>query len=243
MSPAHARDPRGSDSVRSQHIAGILRDEILAGDLRPGTWLRQDELAARLGASRIPVREALRILESEGLTESFPNRGARVPVLSLDDVNTYYRMRERLEPLTLTESLSHLSDDHLARLERIQDEIENQSDVNRFLLLDRDFHMTTYSNCPSAPLLAMTERLWNSTQHYRRAFMVLADPDRAMIVNAEHRLILDAVRRRDPEDCERYLTGHIRRTRVELTAHPELFVADEDASGSQRLPERTSGLR
>ncbi|MGW1726422.1 GntR family transcriptional regulator [Streptomyces sp. NPDC002306] len=224
MTPEPARDPRGSDSVRSQRIVGILREEILAGELTPGTWLRQDELAERLGTSRIPVREALRILESEGLAESFPNRGSRVPVLSLEDVNTYYRMRERLEPLTLAESLPHLTDHHLARLEHIQDEIENQSDVNRFLLLDRDFHMATYAGCPSGHLLAMTERLWNSTQHYRRAFMVLTDPDRATIVNAEHRLILDAVRRRDPEDGERYLTGHIRRTRVELTAHPELFV-------------------
>jgi DNA-binding GntR family transcriptional regulator len=224
LTPEHARDPRGSDSVRSQHIAGILRDEILAGELTPGTWLRQDELAERLGASRIPVREALRILESDGLAESFPNRGSRVPVLSLEDVNTYYRMRERLEPLTLTESLPHLTDDHLAHLEHIQDEIENQSNVNRFLLLDRDFHMATYAGCPSDHLLAMTVRLWNSTQHYRRAFMVHTDHDRAAIVNAEHRLILDAVRRRDPEDGERYLTGHIRRTRVELTAHPELFV-------------------
>ncbi|MFD3454702.1 GntR family transcriptional regulator [Streptomyces sp. NPDC058691] len=223
MTPTHARDAGGSDSVRSQHIAGVLREEILAGRLTPGTWLRQDEIAARLGTSRIPVREALRILESDGLTESFPNRGSRVPMLSLDEVNTYYRMRERLEPLTLNVSLPHLTDQHFEHLERVQDEIENQSDVNRFLLLDRDFHMTTYAGCPSDHLLAITERLWNSTQHYRRAFMVLADPDRATIVNAEHRLILDAVRRRDPEDGERYLTGHIRRTRVELTAHPELF--------------------
>ncbi|MFC8244791.1 GntR family transcriptional regulator [Streptomyces chartreusis] len=226
MTPAHAREPRGSDNVRSQHIAGILRDEILAGDLPPGTWLRQDELAARLGASRIPVREALRMLESEGLTESFPNRGSRVPVLSLEDVNTYYRMRERLEPLALSESLPHLTDHHIADLERIQNEIESQADVKRFLFLDRDFHMTTYAGCRSGHLLAMTERLWNSTQHYRRAFMGLADPHRAAIVNAEHRLLLDAVRRRDPEDGERYLSGHIRRTRVELTAHPELFLEE-----------------
>ncbi|MER5917565.1 GntR family transcriptional regulator [Streptomyces sp. NPDC001982] len=226
MTPAHARDPHRSDSVRSQRIAGILRDEILAGELPPGTWLRQDELAARLGTSRIPVREALRILESDGLTESFPNRGSRVPILSLEEVNTYYRMRERLEPLTLNESLPHLTDHHLDRLEHIQEEIETQSDVNRFLHLDRDFHMTTYAGCPSDHLLAITERLWNSTQHYRRAFMVLADPGRAAIVNAEHRLILDAVRRCDPEDAERYLVGHIRRTRVELTAHPELFVKE-----------------
>ncbi|MFI8483990.1 GntR family transcriptional regulator [Streptomyces rubrogriseus] len=223
MTPVRSGGPGGSEGVRSRHIADILREEILAGDLPPGTWLRQDELAARLDASRIPVREALRILESEGLTESFPNRGARVPVLSLEDVHIHYRMRERLEPLTLTESLPRLTADHLADLERIQVEIESQSDVKRFLRLDRDFHMTTYAACPSDHLLAMTERLWNSTQHYRRAFMELADPGRAAVVNAEHRLILDAVRRRDAEDGERYLTGHIRRTRVELTEHPELF--------------------
>ena len=69
----------------------------------------------------------------------------------------------------------------------------------------------------------MTTRLWNSTQHYRRAFMLLAAPGRADMVNAEHRLVLDAVRRRDVQDGERYLAGHIRRTRVELTQHPELF--------------------
>lgn len=212
-----------TESVTSRRIAGILREEILAGDLTPGTWLRQDELAARLGSSRLPVREALRILEADGLTETLPNRGARVPVLSLADVNTYYRMRERLEPLTLSESLPHLTDGQLDELERIQERIEAQDDVKTFLVLDREFHLTSYAGCRSEHLLATTVRLWNATQHYRRAFMELGDHNRAAIVNAEHRLIIDAVRRRDSADAERYLTGHIRRTRVELTHHPELF--------------------
>jgi DNA-binding GntR family transcriptional regulator len=223
VTSAPARGPGGPESGTSRRIAAVLRDEILAGDLPPGTWLRQDELAARLGISRIPLRDALRILESDGLAESLPNRGSRVPTLSLEDVNTYYRMRERLEPLTLSESIPHLTGDDIARLEQVQDEIESLPDVNRFLALDRAFHMGTYSGCPSEHLLATTERLWNSTQHYRRAFMLLTTTDRAPIVNAEHRLILDAVRRRDPEDGERYLVGHIRRTRLELIAHPELF--------------------
>jgi DNA-binding GntR family transcriptional regulator len=83
--------------------------------------------------------------------------------------------------------------------------------------------MTSYAACPSEQLLSATVRLWNSTQHYRRAFMLLAGPDRAAIVNAEHRLLLDAIRRRDAEDAERFLEGHIRRTRVALQSHPELF--------------------
>lgn len=220
-----ATTSRGAD-VTSQRIAAALRDEILAGDIAPGTWLRQDELAARLGASRLPVREALRILESEGLTESLPNRGARVPALDLQEVRVYYRMRERLEPLALVESLPHLTEEHVERMAKLQDEIEANTDVNRFLALDRDFHLTAYAGCPSEHLLATTVRLWNSTQHYRRAFMLLAAADRTTVVNAEHRLLLDAVRRRDAEDAERFLVGHIRRTRVELTNHPEVFDAE-----------------
>lgn len=212
-----------TESVSSQRIAATLREEILAGDFPPGTWLRQDDLAARLGVSRLPIREALRILESEGLAESLPNRGSRVPTLDLAEVNTYYQMRERLEPLTLIESLARITDEQVDRMGRIQAQIEAITDVSRFLALDRDFHMTSYEACPHAQLLATTVRLWNSTQHYRRAFMLLAGPQRTELVNAEHRLLLDAIERRDPVDAERFLVGHIRRTRVELMRHPELF--------------------
>ncbi len=215
-----------TEPVTSQRIAAALREAILAGDIPPGEWLRQDEVAARFGASRLPVREALRILEAEGLAVLSPNRGARVPELSLSEVNTYYRMRERLEPLTLVESLEHLTPEQVDRMEVIQEEIERNADVSTFLVLDREFHMTSYAACPSETLLAMTVRLWNATQHYRRAFMLLAGNDRAAVVNAEHRLLLDAIRRRDPEDAERFLTGHIRRTRVALTSHPEVFARD-----------------
>jgi DNA-binding GntR family transcriptional regulator len=211
--------------VSSQRIAQALREEILSGEIAPGTWLRQDDIAARLGTSRLPVREALRILETEGLAELLPNRGGRVPVLDLDQVNTLYRMRERLEPLTLILSLEHLTDAQVDEMARLQAEIEANTDTGRFLALDRDFHMASYAACPSEQLLTTTIRLWNSTQHYRRAFMVLTGTDRMSVVNAEHHLILDAVRRRDPEDAERFLAGHIRRTRVELTNHPELFAS------------------
>lgn len=218
------------DEVNSHRIAGALRAAILAGEYAPGVWLRQDDLAARYGASRLPVREALRILQSEGLAEAFPNRGARVPLLDLHEADISYRMRERLEPLTLRESLARLDDEQIRRMEDLQDEIETNSDVARFLVLDRDFHMTSYEACPSEQLLALTSRLWNATQHYRRAFMLLVGAtQRAAIVNAEHRLLLDAIRRRDPEDAERFLVAHIRRTRVELTRHPELFAHDHPA--------------
>lgn len=221
-----------ADPVSSRRIATALRTAILAGEFAPGERLYQDVLADRFGASRIPVREALRMLESEGLVEVLPNRGARVPAFDLYEVHTQYRMRERLEPLTLAESIPNLTDAQVEAMEAIQVQIEANSDVDRFLELDREFHMTSYAGCRSEQLLAATVRLWNSTQHYRRAFMLLASPDRAAIVNAEHRLILDAVRRRDVVDAERFLEGHIRRTRVALTSHPELFdPQSSEASG------------
>jgi DNA-binding GntR family transcriptional regulator len=217
---AGAGAPAGAASAR---VADFLRAAILDGSIGPGEWIRQEEVAERFGASRLPVREALRILEAEGLTEHEPNKGARVPRLDRHEVAVVYQMRERLEPLALAESIPHLDDADLARLEQVQQRIEANTDVATFLTLDREFHLTSYAGCAIDQLTGMVTRLWNSTQHYRRAFVSLSGPERMWVVNAEHRLLLDAVARRDTTDAERYLTGHIRRTRIELSRHPEVF--------------------
>jgi DNA-binding GntR family transcriptional regulator len=207
----------------SARVASYLRDLILRDDLRPGDRIRQEDIADRFGASRLPVREALRMLEAEGLTEHEPNKGARVPKLTMHELDVIYRMRERLEPLALTESLQQLDDGDHARLEDLQRRIEANSDLDRFLELDREFHLGTYSGCHIDPLNAIVTRLWNSTQHYRRAYVALSGQERMWVVNSEHRLLLDAVVRRDAPDAERFLEGHIRRTRIELGKHPTVF--------------------
>jgi DNA-binding GntR family transcriptional regulator len=207
----------------SQRVAGYLREAILSGEILPGERIRQEEVAARFGTSRLPVREALRILAAEGLTEHHTHKGARVPRLDRHEVDVIYQMRERLEPLALAESLPHLGEEDFGRLEEIQARIEADTSVAEFLALDREFHLLTYAGCRIDELSSMVVRLWNSTQHYRRTFMNLTGPARRWVVNAEHRLILDAVERRDAVDAERYLSGHIRRTRIELSRHPEAF--------------------
>jgi DNA-binding GntR family transcriptional regulator len=207
----------------SQRIADRLRAAILGGEIAPGERVRQEDVAQRLGASRLPVREALRMLEAEGLIEHEANRGARVPRLDRHEVDVVYQMRERLEPLALSESIPGLTDDDLRELERLQEEIEADDDLGRFLELDRAFHLLTYSACTIDPLSSMVLRMWNSTQYYRRAFMAISGPGRRWVVNAEHRLLLDAIERRDTVDAERCLSGHIRRTRIELARHPEVF--------------------
>lgn len=220
MSQETSIETGGAASAR---IAASLREEILHGRFRPGDRIRQEDIAARFGASRLPVREALRMLEAEGLTEHEPHKGARVPRLSTHEVDVIYQMRERLEPLALIESLPLLTSEEHERLDDVQSRIEANTDVERFLDLDREFHMLTYSGCSLDPLNSMVTRLWNSTQHYRRMFVQMGGRSRMWVVNAEHRLILDAVVRRDAPDAERFLQGHIRRTRIELSHHPGVF--------------------
>jgi DNA-binding GntR family transcriptional regulator len=210
-------------TVATQRIANHLRSAILGGDLGPGDRVRQEDIAQQLGASRLPVREALQMLAAEGLIENEPNKGARVPRLSMHEVDVMYRMREQLEPLALAESLPELDDSDLDELSSLQQQIEADTDVGHFLDLDRQFHLLTYAGCRIEQLNTTVHRLWNSTQHYRRAFVQISGPQRMWVVNAEHRLLLDALFRRDETDAGRFLAGHIRRTRIELSHHPEVF--------------------
>jgi DNA-binding GntR family transcriptional regulator len=191
----------------------------------PGAVSQQ--VAERFGAGRLPLREALRILAAEGLGEQESNKGARVPRLDSREVDVL-QMRERLERSALSQSIPHLTEDDLRRLEHIQVQIDTSSDVSRFLELDPELHLLTYAGCHGDQPKSMVTRLWNCTQHYRRAFVSSCGPARMWATNAEHRLLLEAVRRRDSTDAERYLYGHIRRTRVELARHP--VVVDEAPS-------------
>lgn len=212
-----------SSGPASQRVADDLRRAILKGEIAPGERIRQQDVAERFGASRLPVREALRMLEAEGLTEHETNKGARVPKLDIDELQVVYQMRERLEPLALAQSMPHLTPPDLGELERIQEQIATNADIDVFLALDREFHLLSYTGCRTRQLNSIVTRLWNSTQHYRRAFVAITGPGRMWIVNAEHGLLLDAIQRGDTVDAERSLSAHIRRTRIELAKHPEVF--------------------
>jgi DNA-binding GntR family transcriptional regulator len=216
-------DPAVPSPVASHRIAEIVADRILTGLLAPGLRIKQDELAEELGGSRLPVREALRILESRGLVTLKANSGAWVARMSLRDLDLSYEIRERIEPLLLTDSLPGLTSSDLDDMRAIQDEIEANDDLERFLALDREFHWLSYSRHSAPQLAAMIERLWDTTQHYRRAFVRLARKEGSWIIDAEHRLLLEALTRKDAVDASTVRGMHIRRTRVALARHPELL--------------------
>jgi DNA-binding GntR family transcriptional regulator len=181
-------------------------------------------LAERYGASRVPVREALRMLEAEGLVTLVANTGAWVSRISLAECEEMYQIRERIEPLLLRYNLPLLGADEVAGLERLADAMES-ADVEEFLALDRTFHLSCYRHAPTSVLADLVLQLWNRTQHYRRAFTRVFRSEGDRSVHHEHHLLVAAIRRGDADEAERVLAGHIRRTRLELERHPEVFEA------------------
>lgn len=139
------------------------------------------------------------------------------------DCEGIYKMRERIEPLALAESIPNLTAADLAGLEKIQDGIEEAGNIDVFLSLDRALHLATYSGCPIAQLTAAVQRYWNTTQHYRRAFVDIIDDEGRNLISSEHRLIINAVKFAEIADAERYLAAHIRRTRKTLATHPQIL--------------------
>jgi DNA-binding GntR family transcriptional regulator len=204
-------------------IADQLRDEILTGVLTPGTRIGQQPIAERFDASRIPVREGLKLLESEGLVTIVPNSGAWVSRLDLAEFVQIYKLREQVESFALQESMGSLELDQVAQLSRLVDEISNSTDVEDFLRLDRKFHLLTYAGARFPLLHELVLRFWNSTQHYRRAWAQARHEERHWATDAEHGLIVDAIKRLDRETAGSLVRAHIRRTRLALTARPDLF--------------------
>lgn len=212
------------NAVLSTRIADELRQSILTGELSPGERIRQEELAEQFGASRIPVREALRILVTDGLVNMVSNSGAWVSSLTQQECSEQYQIRERLEPLLLRYNVSALTSEDLTRATELVEHMKKAPDLEAFMRLDREFHWITYSRVETKILSELIERLWNTTQPYRRVFMQLVRSEGGIeVTHLEHELLLEAIKRGDSEEAENLLRGHIRRTRIELDRHPEVF--------------------
>ncbi|SEC64275.1 DNA-binding transcriptional regulator, GntR family [Nocardioides exalbidus] len=222
MSQPVTPDPSQDGRFASGKVVEHLRGLILSGALAPGARIRQEEVAAELGSSRLPVREALQILRHQGLVRLKPNSGASVMPFDPAECDLIYRVREQVEPIVLAESVPHLTDQQVAELGDLQQQIAGTRDVEEFLDLDRRFHLLTYAGCPMESMLEMVERFWDTTQHYRRLYTRLlgdegeADDAGWWIADAEHRLMLAAIREGDGAQAGHLLAGHVQRSRIRL---------------------------
>ncbi|MDE3175842.1 MAG: GntR family transcriptional regulator [Pseudomonadota bacterium] len=216
-SEAAAADDDGR--LLSARVADEIRRAVLSGEMRPGMRIRQELLAAKFGASRIPVREALKQLENEGLVVLAPNRGAWIADVNSEESIEVYKIREVVEPLAIMESVPNLTDADIDSLDETVRELERVTTLESYIQLDREFHLRTYSRARMPHLIAMIERYWNSTQHFRREFVKETfAKDGLPFSDPQHLLLMDAIRGRDAEGARSLVHLHIRRTRLLIQA-------------------------
>jgi DNA-binding GntR family transcriptional regulator len=187
-------------NVQDAVLDGI-RDMILKGHLKPGDRLRQDELANTFGVSTMPIREALRQLQAEGLVVFRPRRGATVARFTVSDYEEIYCIREALETLACRWAAEDFDRIPIDRLKLLLQEIEaaeaNQDDVHRRLQLVREFFFTVFESSEKEHLLRILSNLWDLSQQYRLLFSSLPELVPQRLVN--YRNIYQACHDRDPE--------------------------------------------
>jgi DNA-binding GntR family transcriptional regulator len=192
----------------STMVADVLRDAIVRGILKANEPLRQDDLAAHFGLSRIPVREALRQLEGEGLITVRPHRGAIVSPLSADELRELCEIRGALEVATLRRAIPHMTAETLARAEAILLETDRADDVLEIWGANNwRFHATLYEPANRPRFLAMIKSLHDNVDRYLRLHVsILNYKTRGQ---QEHWQIFEACRRGDEAAAAALLEQHI----------------------------------
>lgn len=192
-------------------VADKLRDQIIRGEIPEGAQLRQDAIATQYQVSRIPVREALRQLDAEGLIAIVPNRGAVVPALSPQDIEELFSIRALLEPEVLKLSIPHLTEDDLAKAELILrkyvEELLREDHVSAWGRLNWEFHSTLYSRANQPRFMAIIRNVNNSGERYTRLQLYLTHGIKR--ANEEHHEILKSCRERDIAGACKLLREHI----------------------------------
>lgn len=200
----------------TETIANALRNDILQGIYKSNAPLRQDEIAARFGVSKIPVREALQQLKAEGLVTFFPNRGAVVSALSSAEVDEIYAMRIALETLALQRAIPHLTIADLTRAEALLDQLDQEEQVVRWSELNWEFHALLYRPANLPRLMSGVSTLHVNVARYM--LLYLAGLDYQATSQAEHRAILAACRQGQIDLACAHLRHHLQSAADHLVA-------------------------
>ena len=188
-------------------IFELLRSEIVQGALPPGAELKQEELAARFGASRIPVREALRLLEAEDLVAFGPDRSARVIALSADEVDEIFHLRLLLETDCLTRAIEDMSEADLVQIERARRRAEIDAETSDWSESDMAFHESLYAPAGRPRQVALIRRLRMTSELQVPAYQRL--PGETSRWLADHVAMVEACRHRHADRAVAILRDHI----------------------------------
>ena len=213
-----AGEGRQGKQTRVEQAYSEIRRRILDNYYAPGHQVLEQELAADLGMSRTPLREALVRLQNERFVQLIPRHGMRVVPLSMQDLRDVYEVLTSLE-LTAIERLARgeLDDETLAAIEKTVDEMDvavKRKDVDAWAKADERFHRMLVTLCGNARLAAMVEMLWEQSHRARMTTVQL----RASLEqsNREHRALLEAIRRRNWNQARTRHAKHRARATAEI---------------------------
>jgi len=200
-----------------EQVAERLRNRIFSQELAPGTWIDEKALADDYGISRTPMREALKVLASEGLVQLKPRRGCYVTELTEQDLNDIFPVVALLEGRAAYEAALKASDVDLARLDAIHrrmKQLAGQADLNAFFKANLDFHLALQRIANNRWLMTAIDDLNKIMRLIRRDSMRLET--RAPDSIAEHEAVLEAIRKRNPNDASRRMHDHMLNSRMSI---------------------------
>jgi DNA-binding GntR family transcriptional regulator len=228
MSPTHLPPLTLADAENTvEAVTQTLRQAILRGALAGGQILRQESLAKQLGVSRVPVREAIRQLSSEGLVQITTYRGAVVAALSADDIREIYDIRVGLETTALRLALPHLSPAMLGRAAAVLEEIEAAIEAVEWGARNWLFHITLYTPAQRPRLLALIRTMHDNVGRYLQVYPALMQQHYSQ---QEHQQLLAACQAQDEQAALRILRQHLEGASERLAT----FVAAQQVSARQR---------
>lgn len=200
----------------SDQIYLALRQQILGGDLEGGTPLRQDDIAGQHNVSKIPVREALKRLETEGLVEFRPRRGAIVRQINDTDLLEMLDIRIALECRALELAISNMDEQDLQLIREVHEEYKTASTQEQWSELNLRFHHCLLEPCGNQQLLTLLYDIEQKMGALMRARVTQASGLERPL--REHATILEACENRDVEAAVKALRAHIEVTQKEVAA-------------------------
>lgn len=211
----NARDTHGAGgriarTALYEEVAELLRQQIYAHELAPGTWIDEQALADRFGISRTPMREALKVLASEGLVRLEPRRGCYVAELSEQDLDDIFPVMALLEGRVAFEAATKATADDLARLAELHDRLEQHAaanDADRFFEINQAFHNALQEIAGNRWLKQMIDDARRVIKLTRRDSLRLEGRLKQSLT--EHRAILKALKARDADAAGRAMHDHL----------------------------------
>lgn len=197
-------------------VTNKLRELILKGEFKVGDRLMQEEWATKLGVSRMPLREALRQLEVEGLVHIEPRKGAVVIPVSTEDIEEIYQLRAILEGEAVVKSIPFLDEEDIEELERIYEKMvdleTDENDMEKYMKLNAQFHQILREGCPWRRIKGFIDTLWKGIPPSTPSLL----KNQLEESHNEHRLMVKYIKQKDEIRLREVTEKHIIRTKENL---------------------------